>query len=670
MTAIPFRCLALLAIAGPLTFAGCHAANDKGVAQPSGGFTITERAESAPLTAIAVRPPHLWAAGPAGLRRLDLTAGDWESVGEPNDARTRGITAIAVDEDGGAWVAGATGIGRWVAAGDDLHYEAKGTPGPVTALTARRPVATEGVWAGGPGGLFHYNGRIFPSIDGIREVPVSVIALDDDGKGAWVGTAKNGLYHAAGDHAAPVPGGEAIFLDAVLGIAKTATGTRLAAGNAGNEARLYALTMAGVEGFHANPGPVVFALLDRGGDAILIAGAPGQPQAYTLRPLAPNEAAPHGSIKFASLVKERAARWAAVPTADKLPADVALAASAGNDLFVASPHQGIARVSPEGSRGLPGSQLVGDAQRLYVACTSRVHCYVVTDGPRAWLTDGDSYRTTRLGEPESATPLALATDAQGTVFAIARDAESSGLVLTRLPAGLKAPVETDWQPLHKIALELPPKATPTVSFAAVSGANTLWLGLRVTGADGADSGHGAVEIDLGNGHAVQHRPRRPNEKVPAEALPLPTSLTGILFDKGATFYASLSGVSRWQEGQLRTWNENDGLASESVHGIGRGSDGAIWAATSQGIARFDGTNWLPLGTTELVTTGLARDGKGRVWVATAKGLRALPPDAGGTDADPARASVMVEGDMRDVVADRLGRIWAMSTTSIALVEPK
>jgi hypothetical protein len=359
-----------------------------------------------------------------------------------------------------------------------------------------------------------------------------------------------------------------------------------------------------------------------------------------------------------------------VPTADKLPADVSLAASAGNDLYVAGMHQGIARITPDGRRAVAGSQLVGDAQRLYVACASRVRCYAVTDGPRAWLTDGDSYQSTRLGEPESATPLALASDAQGTTFAIARDGESTGLVITRLPAGLKAPVETDWQPLHKIALELPPKSTPIVSFAAVSGGNTLWLGLRVTGADGSDSGHGAVEIDLGNGHAVQHRPRRPNEKTPAEALPLPTSLTGILFDSGATYYASLSGVSRWQEGQLRTWNENDGLASESVHAIARGSDGAIWAATSQGLARFDGTNWLPLGATDLVTSGLARDGKGRVWVATAKGLRLLPPDAAGTDADPARAPVMVEGDMRDVEADRFGRIWAMSTSSIALVEPK
>jgi len=650
--------------------AGCHSGREAPAAGPGGGFSISERAETAPIAALAVKPPFLWTAGAAGLHRVDLADGDYEAVAEPTDPRTRGVSAIAIDDDGAAWVASTAGIGRWVVTGDDLRYETKGTPGAVTAIVARRPVATEGIWAGGPGGLYRYDGRIFPSIDGIRDVPISTIVLDDDGKGAWVGTYKHGLYHAEGDHAAPVPGGESIFLDAVLGIAKTAAGTRLAAGNAGNEPRLYALTKAGVEGFHGPPGTLVAALVDRGGDAVLIAGPPGKPQAYTLRPLGPGEAWPPGSLKFPALERERAARWAAVPTGDRLPPDVTLAASAGNDLYVATQRMGVARATPDGPRYVPGSQLVGEARHFHVACASRVRCFVVTDGPRAWVTDGDTYQTTRLGEPEAATPIALATDAQGTTFAVARDAEATGLVLTRLPPNVRAPVESDWQPLHKIALELPPKATPTATFAAVSGGNTMWLGLRVTDAAGVDSGYGAVEIDLGNGHAVQHRPRRAGEKVPPEALPLPTGLTGIMFDKGATYYASLSGVSRWQEGQLRTWNENDGLASESVHAIARGSDGAIWAATSGGLARFDGQNWVPLGSTELATRGLARDGKGRVWVATAKGLRLLPPDAAGTAADPAAAPIIVAGDMRDVATDRFGRIWAMSNTSIALVDQK
>ena len=447
----------LAATAAALTV-GCHAGNGPGPAAPGAGYSITERAESGPITALAVKAPFLWAAGVPGLRRFDVSTGEYETVGEPNDPRTRAITAIAIDDDGAAWVAGAMGIGRWVAAGDDLRYEPKGTPGTVTALAARRPIATEGLWVGGPGGLYRHDGRIFPSVDGLRDVPVSSIVLDDDGKSAWVGTHKHGLYRAEGDHATPVPGSEAIFVDAVLGVAKTAAGTRLAAGNGGGEARLYALTKAGVEGFHAAPGPVVVALVARGGDATLIAGPPGRPQTYTLRPLSPGEAWPPGSLHFSSLVRELPARWAAVPAPDRLPPDVTLAAAAGGDLpdvFVGSARMGVARAAPDAPRYVVGSQLVGEARRLYVACASAARCYVVTDGPRAWLTDGDSYQPTRLGEPEAATPLALATDAQGTTYAVAREPETNGLVITKLPPGLRAPVESDWQPLHKVALELP-----------------------------------------------------------------------------------------------------------------------------------------------------------------------------------------------------------------------
>jgi hypothetical protein len=48
----------------------------------------------------------------------------------------------------------------------------------------------------------------------------------------------------------------------------------------------------------------------------------------------------------------------------------------------------------------------------------------------------------------------------------------------------------------------------------------------------------------------------------------------------------------------------------------------------------------------------------------------LPAKAADAAADPGSAAVVLAGDMRDVAADRLGRIWAMSATSIALVEPK
>jgi hypothetical protein len=216
-------------------------------------------------------------------------------------------------------------------------------------------------------------------------------------------------------------------------------------------------------------------------------------------------------------------------------------------------------------------------------------------------------------------------------------------------------------------LQLPARTAPRASFAAVSPSGALWIGLRVAGGSGDDLGYGAVEIDLQTGLSVQHRPHKAGETAPVEALPLPADLNGVLFDGGATWFASLSGVARFQQGQLVTWGEAEGLASELCWSVARGADGAIWAATSEGIARFDGKSWRPAEGTEnakLAVHGLATDDAGWLWAATAKGLRIV-----GRSANLDRASVVIPDDMRDLTRDGFGRLWALSSSSIGLVSP-
>ena len=130
-----------------------------------------------------------------------------------------------------------------------------------------------------------------------------------------------------------------------------------------------------------------------------------------------------------------------------------------------------------------------------------------------------------------------------------------------------------------------------------------------------------------------------------------------------------SGVSRWQQGELRTWGENEGLRSELVHGVARGPGDLLFVATSEGVGRFDGKSWRMTGDTEealVATRGLTRDASGRLWVATARGLRIVTP----ADAQAQRpGETVLAGDIRDVRLDRQGRVWALSTSSIALIDP-
>jgi hypothetical protein len=658
------------------------------------GFAVTERAETGPITALAIRPPFLWAAGAPGLRRWNLESGEYEPVGGGGEADTKGIAAIAIDDEGGAWVAGSHGVGRWVSAGGELRYEPKGAPDRVTALAPRRPARTEGIWAGGPTGLYRFDGRAFAPIEKLREIAVTSLTIDDDGRAVWVGTRGHGVFHVDGDRVAPVEGGEAIALEEVVGTAKTAAGTRVLAGNAGGRAHIYALTLDGARGYRAPAGTRAVAVIEAGGDAVLVAGPPGREQAYTVRPLGPTETMPAGGLHFAPVVPERGGRWAGVPIAARLPLGVTAAAAAGADVYVGSARMGIARGGSEAPRYLAGSELVGDAERLTVACVARARCFVVTDGPLAWQTDGDRYQAAHVGEPVGAAVLAVATDARGVVYAISAEAQPPAISVAR-HSGADAAGGDQWQPLHRIPLELPPKTAARATFAALSPAGALWVGLRAVSPGGDEVGHGAIEIDLSTGHAVEHRPIRPSEHASVESLPLPADVTGVLFDRGLTWYGSAGGISRFQEGQLRTWSENDGLASEYVHAIIRGLDGAPWAATSAGLVRFDGSGWRAQGTAALATRGLATDAKGRLWVATNKGLRVIAPsaednaaagaaaaavdaDAGvgsgasprASTADPGAAPVVLEGDMRDVAVDRFGRVWALGASSIALVQEK
>jgi hypothetical protein len=715
---------ALTALAG-LAGLGCAGRAPGGVAPPPGapptssaGLSVIERAEPGPITALAFVAPHLFAGGAQGLRRIDVKFDEWESIGADEGLPGRAVSALGADAEGGIWVATDAGVGRLVRVpasggaapegasaaggdGDELRYESAGAPLAHVTWLAPLARANDGAWAAGPDGLYRLNGHAAAPIEALRGVPVTSLDLDPDGRAVWVGTRGRGLFRVAAQVAPVLRGDDPALTRAeepgveseVIGTAITAAGTRLVAARAGRGGRLVVLSPdnALVESYRAQPDLPVLRLGDGGGDAVLIAGAPGAERAFHLHPLARGELVPPGGLRLVPSRHPAGARWVGVPLPGQLPPQPTVVAAGGGALYFGTARMGVARAEPARARYFGGTALVGDADRLTVACATPARCYVVTQGPRAWISDGDSYTESYVGEPPDGQALAVAADPQAdALYALSTPAKARELIVSRLPnagarAGESRAASGGWEPVMRVPLDIAEGSRPVISFAALSPQKTLWAGLRLRRSDGEGetTPEGTVEIDLAAKTAVVHRPPRPKEPADPSRLPLPANVTGVLFDGPATWFASSSGVWRFQEGQLRSWGEDDGMESEVVHGVAKGADGAVWAATSAGVARFDGKQWRPVGgrgapAGDVPGENAARalvNQNGRLWAATASGLRVVRADAPPRglpeprDATDLRAAAL-DADVRDAVLDRFGRIWALARASILFVEAR
>ncbi|MDD8026010.1 MAG: two-component regulator propeller domain-containing protein, partial [Acidobacteriota bacterium] len=90
-------------------------------------------------------------------------------------------------------------------------------------------------------------------------------------------------------------------------------------------------------------------------------------------------------------------------------------------------------------------------------------------------------------------------------------------------------------------------------------------------------------------------------------------LPAVLFFLLGLFRAPLAGQSYL----IRTYTENDGLASSTIHDLAQTPDGRIWFATRAGVSVYDGTRWTtysaPNGFPTLTINELAVDANGSLW---------------------------------------------------------
>jgi signal transduction histidine kinase/streptogramin lyase len=147
------------------------------------------------------------------------------------------------------------------------------------------------------------------------------------------------------------------------------------------------------------------------------------------------------------------------------------------------------------------------------------------------------------------------------------------------------------------------------------------------------------------------------------------------------------GVARYREGLLRSYSERDGLAADTVTAISGSERGAIWIATTDGLTRFVNdqfvtvtkSNGLPGNIIEAIV-----EQNGYVWLGASAGIvRLAVGDFEKAAQEPGYRLQYTLYDAADglpgdpiglgspsVARTRDGRLWFLTTSGVALLDPE
>ena len=170
----------------------------------------------------------------------------------------------------------------------------------------------------------------------------------------------------------------------------------------------------------------------------------------------------------------------------------------------------------------------------------------------------------------------------------------------------------------------------------------------------------------------------------------PVNHTGQPFSdsKGTIWVAQLNRVARYAGGQLTLYGKEQGI-NGFVYWFYEDRDGTIWAATGDGLSRFEGDGFRTLKRKGQIpgytVFGMARDDEGGWWLATMPGILRFPPGeiehafADSTyvphyrafDESDGMIGALVKGYWGPVLAKSGdGKIWVTTDSGLASIDPR
>ncbi len=92
---------------------------------------------------------------------------------------------------------------------------------------------------------------------------------------------------------------------------------------------------------------------------------------------------------------------------------------------------------------------------------------------------------------------------------------------------------------------------------------------------------------------------------------------------------AFGGASFISNGRITNYGEREGLPVASVRGFAQDKSGTVWVATSRGLRRLEGSQWVDVGAALLLPktymSTLGFDGSGTLWIAVNDSIMFLQP---------------------------------------------
>jgi hypothetical protein len=675
-----------------LLVAGCHpATRTPGDGVPRRTFTgqkVRSFTDTFAVTSIADSPTHLWVGTAHGLLRWDVAAGKYSVLTTKDGLPADKITAVAVDGQGGVWVATPKGLARANKSG----WQSVSAPPVGDFLTGLQPTADgRALWAGGPEGLARLHGGKWERY--LRDVGVTALVAAPNGA-VWVGTSGRGVLRItkSNDHIEAWGTAQGCEVDVVRGLAASDHGVLVVGDGPGGPRaawfdgeRFYS---------YAVDSPQVLEWAARSGAKMLIGAGEN---AWELQPMdipadAPDPA-PEGPVKLKPtqpatlravrgvalkpdmpssaleepatgkfLPSQRAPHFDTAAAGFHMPDGVTAVGPSERGLLVGTRFLGAQRIENGVVRSFRMSDLSAGAERIAVACKTNQECYLATGGTKAWRFDGAVFDVAAVDPEPGSRVLAVLRDPKGAVLAIHRGngKGASNLRMSTVDDGRWMPVA-----MQDVAV---PNGPPLLNFAAFSPDGRLWVGLRYQEKTGEGDDYGAAEIEVDSGQVVYHRESNLDEKT-TFGVALPTNMVAMYWRSAhEAWFATRSGAARMLDGKVKVFTPNEGLESDLVNDIDSGPHDEVWVATDRGTGRYDGTHWVfpRLGAFYMKASSLAHDKDDHHFIGTEKGLFCVG------DCDPDGIDTkrgLLDDSVLDLTVDPRGRVWVLTGKGISIVEP-